>query len=124
MGRIIDQVEGRDTASGVRCPICGQENRPDQHCRHVRWTFEQGDPLRFARFALEQSPYVFGLGHKPAEIPRAWWLEHGDWIVEQITTRFDVGEGYVFGEVGALDLLARDVWKRFRPDNEARTPDR
>ncbi len=60
MGNIVDQVEGpeqqpRDTP--VRCPICGRDNQPGAHCPHVRWTFDQGDPLDFARFAMETSRY-------------------------------------------------------------------
>jgi hypothetical protein len=118
VGSIIDQVEGRRPASVARCPICGVENAPPNLCRHVRWRFEQGDALAFARHALEASPYVRGRGHKPADIPRQWWLDHGEWIMDQIDFRLHIGDGYLFGELVDLDLLARDVWKRFQPDHE------
>ena len=123
MGNIIDQVEGKaGIAVAVRCPFCSQENRPGHHCRHVRWTFDQGGPLDFARFCLVHSPYVYGRGHKPTEVPASWWTAHGDWLVEEITLRFHAGEGYVFGDLATIDVLARDIWKRFCPDDEGPQP--
>jgi hypothetical protein len=118
MGTILDQVEGKEAAAPERCPLCGRANTASEHCRHVRWAFEQGDPLAFAKFALESSPYVRGRGHKPSDIPAAWWLAHGEWIIEQIDYRLHIGDGYLFGELAELDLLARDIWKAFRPDTE------
>jgi hypothetical protein len=118
MGNIIDQVTGedQDEAQPARCPVCGVHNTPGTHCRHVRWTFDQGDPLDFARFALETSPYISNRGARPSDIPGAWWKEHGDWVVEQVLLHFEADNGYVFGEIADLDLLARDIWKAFRPD--------
>ena len=52
MGKIGEQLETTDAAP-VRCLICGSMNEPMRYCRHVRWTFDQGDPLDFARFAIE-----------------------------------------------------------------------
>lgn len=118
MGRILDQVEGRDGSppDGVRCPLCGQQNAAMRFCPHVRWTFDQGDPLEFARFAVETSPYVRARGGRPFEITEEWWLAHGEWIVDEVLLHFDASDGYVFGEVAHLDLLARDVWKAFKPE--------
>jgi hypothetical protein len=118
MGTILDQVEGAEPATLERCPICGCGNSVGDHCRHVRWAFEQGDPLDFVKFAMQSSPYVRGRGHKWTEIPAAWWQAHAEWIIERIDYRLHIGEGYVFGELVDLDLLARDVWKEFSPDHE------
>lgn len=117
MGNIIQQVEGR-AAVDVRCTICAQDNSPGRLCKHVRWTFDQGDPLDFARFALETSPYVQARGHHAGEIPEFWWNENGQWVVDMVMIHFDAFEGYVFGEMCDVDLLARDVWKAFHPDAE------
>jgi len=106
------------TAAAVRCVVCGAMNEPMRYCRHVRWTFDQGDPLDFAHFAIETSPYVTARGAKARDIPRQWWTLNGEWVVEQVALRFDAIDGYVFGEIADLDLLARDIWKRFRPDQE------
>jgi hypothetical protein len=103
-------------ATPVRCVLCGQSNLPMRYCRHVRWTFDQGDPIDFARFALETSPYVPGRGANVREIPPQWWQLHGDQIVDLVLLHFDAYDGYVFGEVGSLDLLARDIWKLWKPD--------
>ena len=92
-------------------------NEPMRYCRHVRWTFDQGGPLDFARFAVETSPYVSARGFKSSDIPNLWWNEHEGWVVEQVLLHFDAADGYVFGEIADLDLLARDVWKQFRPDS-------
>jgi hypothetical protein len=115
MGTIIETVEG-GAPSGAVCPLCQHHNRPRAVCKHVRWTFDQGGPLEFARFAMEASPYLAGRGHRLSEIPHVWWSEHADWIVEQVMTVFDVGDGFVFGELAYLDDLTREVWKKFRPD--------
>jgi hypothetical protein len=118
MGNIIDQVEGPGAASPphARCPLCGQLNAAMRFCRHVRWTFDRGDPVEFARFAVETSPYVRLRGHSAKEIPSPWWRDHGDWIVDRVLVHFDATDGYVFGELGALDVLAMEVWKEFHPD--------
>jgi len=100
----------------VQCPVCGRENIPGALCRHVRWTFDQGDPLDFARFALETSPYTDARKLRVRDIDREWWASHGEWIVEQVMWRFDARDGYVFGELADLDLLARDIWKAFAPE--------
>ena len=116
MGSILDQASDPIPAKPVRCRICGRDNLPMQYCRHVRWTFDQGDPIDFTRFALETSPYTHGRGFDVKEIPSSWWAMNGEWIVEEVMLRFDVGDGYVFGELVDLDNLARDVWKAFRPE--------
>lgn len=105
-------------AAPVRCLICGAPNEPMRYCRHVRWTFDQGDPLDFARFAIETSPYVTARGGKSSDITKKWWTMNGAWVVEQVQLHFDAVDGYVFGEIADLDLLARDIWKQFRPDPE------
>jgi hypothetical protein len=116
MGSIVDQLEGREAADGVRCPICGQENGEMRHCRHVRWMFDQGHPLDFARFAVETSPYTRARGFAPRDIPNIWWDQHLEWVVDQVMLHFDARDGYVFGEVADLDLLVRDVWRAFHPE--------
>ncbi len=113
---IIGKQQDATAAEPVRCLICGAMNEPMRYCRHVRWTFDQGDPLDFARFAVETSPYVTARGGKASGIPKTWWALNGPWVVEQVQRRFDAIDGYVFGEIADLDLLARDIWKRFRPD--------
>jgi hypothetical protein len=84
----------------------------------VRWTFDQGGPIEFARFALETSPYVRARGHKASEIDATWMQLNGDWVVERVLLHFEAVDGFVFGELANLDNLARDIWKRFRPDSE------
>jgi hypothetical protein len=118
MGKLIEgsNGNGEDGAQAVRCSVCGASNVPMQYCRHVRWTFDQGDPLDFARFALEMSPYVRARGASVRDIPQMWWDERADWISEQVLLHFDACEGYVFGEIVDMDLLARDIWKDFRPE--------
>ncbi|MBI5289444.1 MAG: hypothetical protein HY873_10790 [Chloroflexi bacterium] len=118
MGTIISQHDGAEAGAPVRCPICAQPNEAMRYCRHVRWTFDQGGPLEFARFAVETSPYVSARGHSAREIPKAWWEEKGDWIVEKVLLHLDASDGYVFGELSDLDLLARDVWREFQPEPE------
>jgi hypothetical protein len=122
MGRILNQLEGRERGEAVRCPICGAGNFADSRCRHVRWTFEQGGPVDFARFALTVSPFVKNSGARLADIPRSWWEREGEWIAEQVLLRFDACDGYVFGDLSALDLLARDLWRHFRPEPERPMP--
>ena len=114
MGTIVEVESG--VPSGVVCPFCRHHNGPGALCPHVRWTFEQGEPLSFARFALHTSPYLAGRGHRVAEIPPSWWDDNADWIVEQVLGIFDVGDGYVFGELAYLDDLSRAIWKQFQPD--------
>jgi hypothetical protein len=116
MGLLIDQTQGAEPAQSVRCPICGHQNQAMQYCRHVRWTFDQGDPIDLARFAVETSPYVHARGASAGDIPREWWTLQGEWIVERVMLHFDACDGYVFGELRDLDLLARDIWLAFRPD--------
>jgi hypothetical protein len=102
----------------VRCPICARPNQAMDLCRHVRWTFDQGGPLDFAYFALETSPYVHARGHSARDIGTAWLEAHGDWIMERVLRHFDASDGFVFGEVSGVDLLARDIWKAFHPEPE------
>ena len=116
MGNIVDQVSGAEDAPPVRCPVCGVSNLPGSLCRHVRWTFDQGDPIDFARYALETSPYVRNRGGRPSDIPGIWWKQHGEWVIEQVLLHFEADGCYVFGEVGDLDWLTRDIWKEFRPE--------
>jgi hypothetical protein len=115
MPDMSDAAEGHEQQP-VRCPICGADNLPMQYCRHVRWTFDQGGPLDFAHFAMETSPYVTARGRSARDIPKPWWDAHADWIVDQVLFHFDASDGYVFGELARVDLLARDVWKEFHPD--------
>jgi hypothetical protein len=106
------------TGGPVRCPVCAEPNSSSRMCKHVRWTFDQGGPIEFAQFALETSPYVRARGHKASEISSQWYELHGDWIVEQVLLHFDASDGFVFGELAHLDLLARDIWKQFQPEIE------
>ena len=123
MNKLI--VEGAISAdTPVRCPICARPNQATDLCRHVRWTFDQGGPLEFATFALETSPYVRARGHGASEISGKWLAAHGDWIVDCVLQHFDASDGYVFGDVGQLDLLARDIWREFHPEAERPRLDR
>jgi hypothetical protein len=116
MSSIVKETNGQGAAEAVRCPICGQGDMATRHCRHVRWTFDQGDPLEFARFAMETSPYTHARGFSLRDIPRIWWVTNGAWVVDRVMVHFDARDGYVFGEPADVDLLVRDVWKAFRPD--------
>lgn len=116
MERTVQRLEGREAGDAARCPICGQANASMRYCRHVRWTFDQGDPLDFARFAMETSPYTRARGFALRDIPKLWWDENIEWVVDQVMLHFDARDGCVFGDLASLDLLARDVWKQFRPD--------
>lgn len=118
MGTITTADETATTGGPVRCPICAYPNEPRRMCRHVRWTFEQGGPIDFAKFALETSPYVQARGHASGEIPRRWWEEHGDFVVDQVLLHFDASDGFVFGELKDVDLLARDIWREYHPETE------
>jgi hypothetical protein len=119
---IVEKAAPTDAA--VRCPICAAPNEPARLCRHVRWTFDQGGPIEFASFALETSPYVRARGHRASEIGADWLAAHGDWIVECVLLNFDANDGYVFGDVSHLDLLARDIWREFHPEAERPQLDR
>src|SRR5690242_16588281 len=116
MGMLVEQAKDPEQPTLTRCPICGQDNDTASRCKHVRWTFDQGDPIDFARFALETSPYVHARGGSPRDLKNDWWLAHGEWVVERVMLHFDARDGYVFGELVDLDRLARDIWLEFRPD--------
>ena len=116
MGNIVKKDERQGIAPTARCPICAHANAPMQYCRHVRWTFDQGDPMDFAHFAMETSPYTKARGFSLSSVPQRWWDEHVEWVVDQVMQHFDAVDGYVCGEVADLDLLARDVWRAIRPD--------
>ncbi len=110
----MDSYGDPDRSSGVHCPICGiSYPQAADHSRHIRWTFQQGDPIDFARFAMTASPYVRGIGARVADVPAEWWQQHGEWVVERVLRHFEAEEGYVFGEVVQLDLLAMEIWKEF-----------
>ena len=102
----------------VSCPFCAQLNEAGRHCRHVRWTFDQGGPIEFACFAIETSPYTQARGHSAREITESWLQENGEWIVERVLHHFEAKDGFVFGQIADLDLLARDVWREFHPESE------
>ena len=115
----MDTVDSESTnTTTVRCPVCAESNEPGRHCRHVRWTFDQGGPIEFAQFAMETSPYIRARGHKPSAIGAEWLEAHAEWIIDRVLTHFEASDGYVFGELVHLDLLAREIWKEFRPENE------
>lgn len=118
MGRILDQVEGNEQpkAAAVRCPVCAQPNTADSTCWHVRWTFDRGGPMQFAKHAVSVSPVTAARGHKTDDIPAAWWDDNGEWLMKRMMVRFDAFEGFVFGELADVDLLAKDIWSRFRPE--------
>jgi hypothetical protein len=119
MGKLVDKaIDAPERTAPIRCPICAHQNEGTNHCRHVRWTFDQGDPLDFARFALETSPYSQARGHKAGDIPKRWWMEHGEWVVDCVLLHFDAADGLVFGELSDVDLLARDILRRFSPEPE------
>ncbi len=120
----MDSYGDPDRSSGVHCPICGIfYPQAADHSRHIRWTFEQGNPIEFARFAMTASPYVRGIGARLTDIPAGWWEQRGEWVVERVMRYFEAADGYVFGEVAQLDLLAMDIWKEFSaPEEEQSAP--
>ena len=115
MGTILDQMEGRDariaTQEGVRCPFCGAPNTANGQCRHVRWTFERGGPLDFARYLLGASPLTARLGRSAGEVSSQWLQQHGEQVMDLIALHFGIDEGFVFGDLGQMDLMARDLWR-------------
>jgi hypothetical protein len=119
MGEILRQLDGGAGARvAVRCPMCGAENVPMRYCRHVRWTFDQGDPLDFARFAIETSPYTHRRGVRTSDIPATWWIEHGEWVAERVHAHFVAADGYVFGDPADVDNLVREIWNEVFPADE------
>ena len=117
MGTILEQMNNSgEPEPEARCPVCGAWNARLRYCRHVRWTFDQGDPIEFARFALETSTYKHPRGHRSRDIPQGWWQEHGEYILERVLQRFHAEDGYVFGELAELDLLTLDIWRAFEPE--------
>jgi hypothetical protein len=116
MGNIVKTTEDRKPAPTVRCPICAHPNAVGAYCRHVRWTFDQGDPIDFARFAMETSPYTHARGFTLRDIPEFWWDEYIEWVVDQVMIHFEAIDGLVFGDLSNLDLLTRDIWRAFSPD--------
>jgi hypothetical protein len=119
VGTITDQLHSaHNEEPEVRCPICGAWNARLRYCRHVRWTFDQGDPIDFARFALETSAYQHPRGYRSRDIPQDWWQEHGEYVLDRVIQRFHADEGYVFGELADLDLLTLDVWRAYAPEPE------
>jgi hypothetical protein len=123
MGTILDQLEGKEPGAtgAVACPICAAANGAGAYCRHVRWTFDQGGPVDFARFAVETSAYRHPRGYKSCDIPSAWWRAQEDWILDRVLFRFAVSDGYVFGELAELDLLTLDIWRNFLPEPQRAT---
>jgi hypothetical protein len=115
MGTIIDQMEGPGARAqqGVRCPLCGAPNTSNGQCRHVRWTFDRGGPLDFARHALSASPFSQRLGRNTAALNAEWMQAHGEEVIDLIMLHFGVDEGFVFGEIAQLDMLSRDMWRIF-----------
>jgi hypothetical protein len=111
-------------AGPVRCPFCAHPNEPGRMCRHVRWTFEQGGPIEFACFAIETSPYTQARGHSAREINSFWLQERGEWIIERVLHHFEATDGFVFGQLSDVDLLARDIWREFHPEPERPRMDR
>lgn len=115
MGSIVDQMEGAGVrvaeAAGVRCPLCGAPNTATGQCRHVRWTFERGGPLEFARHALSASPLTQRMGRSAGQMNMDWLTAHGDEILDLVSLHFGVDEGFVFGDLAQLDLMARDLWR-------------
>lgn len=116
MDNMVKNMDDAAASPGARCPVCAHPNTQAQHCRHVRWTFDQGDPIDFARFAMETSPYTQARGFALRDISQFWWDENIEWVVDQVMIHFEASDGLVFGELADLDLLARDIWKAFRPD--------
>ena len=116
MGNIVNATEDRKAAPTVRCPICAHPNAVDAYCRHIRWTFDLGDPMDFARYAMETSPYTSARGFALRDISQFWWDENIEWVVDQVMIHFEAIDGLVFGDVADLDLLSRDIWRAFRPD--------
>jgi hypothetical protein len=115
---VTDGAESIEPEGPARCPFCAAPAEPGRLCRHVRWTFDQGGPLDFALFAVETSPYTQARGHSAREITAFWLEEKGEWIVERVLHHFEAKDGFVFGQLSDVDLLARDIWREFHPEAE------
>lgn len=109
----IDEAE-----TVARCPICGHAAQSEWLCKHVRWTFDQGDPMDFARHVVKSSPYTAGCGLRPSDVNPAWWSANGERVFDLITLHFEAAGGYVFGDLKDVDLLARDIWRMHTPEQE------
>ncbi len=96
----------------VKCPRCGQPASERPPCRHLRWFPQRGGPIEFARsIVADRSTQRL----VPTNIPRDWWESQYDWLLERITTRIDVIDGYCFALPGELDLLRLDIKHRYTP---------
>lgn len=108
----------------VRCPRCRQAVQEGGGCRHLRWVPKLGGPIDFAKFAVRSSPSTERRGFSASSIPAGWWEAHHDWLLERITVRLDVVDGYCFGEPVDMDRLCLDIWHEFAPEPEPTGPPR
>lgn len=100
----------------IRCPRCEQAVSEAAGCRHLRWAPSRGGPVAFAESVIRSSPTTTGGGYLPSSISSAWLEAEQDWLLERISRRLDVIDGYCFGEPGEADLLCLDIWRRFAPE--------
>jgi hypothetical protein len=101
----------------IACPHCGHEIVDRMAgCRHLRWTPDRGGPIDFAMYVVFNSPYTSGRGLRAIDIPTKWWEEQYEWLLDRVSTRLSVVDGYVFGEMVDIDLFCMDIWHRFAPE--------
>ena len=104
--------------SNVRCPRCGMAADGWTGCQHLRWAPQRGGPLEFAKAVLAARPITQGSGLRASTIPQEWWESQYDWLLDRITVRLDVVDGYCFGDPVELDRLRLDIWHQFAPQPE------
>lgn len=110
--------------SGVCCPQCGQAAQERGGCRHLRWVPRRGNPIDFAKSVVASRPFAEDKSFTVSSIPQEWWEAQFDWLMDCIEMRFDVIDGYCFGDAVDLDLLRLDIWHRFAPQPERAGPGR
>lgn len=108
--------------NGVCCPICGQAAQERGGCRHLRWTPRRGDPIDFAKSVVAANPGTDGSGFNPSSITQEWWESQFDWLMDRITARIEVLDGYCFGDPVDLDRLRLDIRHRFAPQPDRLDP--
>jgi hypothetical protein len=82
----------------------------------------RGDPIDFAKSVVAANPYTDGSGLNAGSIPQEWWESQFDWLMDRITIRLDVVDGYCFGEPVDLDRLRLDIRHRFAPQPDRPDP--
>ena len=99
----------------IRCPRCAQPAAQKPACNHLRWRPERGGPIDFAKSILREKPVP---GMRASSIPVGWWESQHEWLLDRITTRIEVIDGYCFADSGEMDRLWLDLKHKLAPEPE------